>query len=157
MTNIVDFGLRHDVAAKRDCNARLVLEVRHLQLVQSIVREGNVARAAPSLNLSPSALSHQLLNVEHDLGVKLFERVGKRMVLTTAGAAVLDASDEILHRLAQAERDARASISDRSTVRIAAGCPIINGSRVHWRASRRSRQTLTSTSGCKERAAKSRR
>src|SRR5438477_1041737 len=45
-------------------NPRLVLEVRHLKLIQAIAREGSVTRAAPSLNLSQSALSHQLLHLE---------------------------------------------------------------------------------------------
>ena len=103
-------------------NPRLVLEVRHLKLIQAIAREGSVTRAAPSLNLSQSALSHQLLHLERDLGAKLFDRVGKRMVPTSAGALVLETAADVLGRLTQTERAVRQPNQERATLRVAAGC-----------------------------------
>ena len=93
IVDLAGFGYERGMSQTRGTNgrsgnpgSRLVLEVRHLKLIQAIAREGSVTRAAPSLNLSQSALSHQLLNLERDLGAKLFDRVGKRMVPTHAGA-----------------------------------------------------------------------
>jgi len=101
---------------------RPVLEVRHLKLIQAIAREGSVTRAAPSLNLSQSALSHQLLNLERDLGARLFDRVGKRMVPTSAGAVLLETAADVLGRLAETERVVRQPSEERSPLRVAAGC-----------------------------------
>lgn len=101
---------------------RLVLEVRHLKLIQAIAREGSVTRAAPSLNLSQSALSHQLLNLERDLGAKLFDRVGKRMIPTPAGALLLETAADVLGRLAETERVVRQPNEVRSPLRVATGC-----------------------------------
>jgi LysR family transcriptional regulator, regulator for metE and metH len=80
-----------------------VLEVRHLQLVSAIVDEGNLTRAGRRLNLTQSALSHQLLDIEERLGVALFDRVNKRMVLTDAGQRVLESARRILEELGQTE------------------------------------------------------
>jgi LysR family transcriptional regulator for metE and metH len=110
----------HGTRAARD--PRLVLEVRHLRLIQAIGRERSVTRAAPWLNLSQSALSHQLLNLERDLGAKLFHRVGKRMAPTTAGAALIETATEVLGRLVDAERAVRAPSEARASVRVAVGC-----------------------------------
>jgi len=101
---------------------RLALEVRHLMLIQAIARSGSVTGAAPSLNLSQSALSHQLLNLERDLGTRLFDRIGKRMVPTKAGALLLETADAVLGRLAEAERIVRQPKEERLPLRVAAGC-----------------------------------
>jgi LysR family transcriptional regulator for metE and metH len=56
------------------------------------------------LNLSQSALSHQLRDVETRLGTPLFLRVGKRMVPTAAGERLVKSAQEILEALSSAER-----------------------------------------------------
>lgn len=81
------------------------LEVRHLRLVRAIAAEQSVTRAAGRLHLSQSAVSHQLLDLERDLGTRLFDRVGKRMVPTAAGARVVASSARLLADLAAIERD----------------------------------------------------
>ena len=65
------------------------LEVRHLSLVNEIAATGSVTRAAERLHLTQSALSHQLRDIESRLGIQLFLRLGKRMVLTPPGERVL--------------------------------------------------------------------
>ena len=101
---------------------RLALDIRHLRLVQAVAREGSVTRAASWLHLTQSALSHQLLDLERDLGCKIFDRVGKRMVLTGAGATLLEAAQTVLTTLAVAERRVRAGPGERVPLRVATGC-----------------------------------
>jgi LysR family transcriptional regulator for metE and metH len=120
-----DVGMVSDnepAASRGGRDPRLVLEVRHLRLIQAIARERSVTRAAPWLNLSQSALSHQLLNLERDLGAKLFHRIGKRMTPTPAGAALVETAAEVLGRLVAAERAVRAPSEARAPVRVAVGC-----------------------------------
>jgi LysR family transcriptional regulator for metE and metH len=80
------------------------LEVRHLQLVSTVAAVGGLTKAGQHLNLSQSALSHQLRDVETRLGTPLFLRVGKRMVPTAAGERLVKSAQEILEALARAER-----------------------------------------------------
>ena len=80
------------------------LEVRHLQLVSTVAAVGGLTKAGRHLNLSQSALSHQLRDVETRLGTPLFLRVGKRMVPTAAGERLAKSAQEILEALATAER-----------------------------------------------------
>ena len=80
------------------------LEVRHLQLVSAVAEVGGLTKAGRHLNLSQSALSHQLRDVESRLGTALFLRVGKRMVPTAAGERLAQSAHEILAALANAER-----------------------------------------------------
>ncbi|TWS99917.1 LysR family transcriptional regulator [Reyranella sp. CPCC 100927] len=106
---------------------RLVCEVRHLRLIQAIAREQGVTRAAAWLNLTQSALSHQLLNLERDLDVKLFDRVGKRMVPSAAGHRLLAAANRVLGELAETELELRRAQAERTPLRVAAGCPTSYG------------------------------
>ncbi len=56
-----------------------------LRALDSFARHGSVWRAADELNLTRSAVSHQLRLLERDLGFDLLERVGKRVALTPRG------------------------------------------------------------------------
>jgi LysR family transcriptional regulator, regulator for metE and metH len=99
------------------------VEVRHLRLVQAIARESSVTRAAATLHLSQSAVSHQLVDLEKDLGTRLFDRVGKRMVLTSAGERMLEASERLLRELHALERDlARHCEHARTPLRVTMSC-----------------------------------
>jgi LysR family transcriptional regulator for metE and metH len=79
------------------------LEVRHLKLVRAVAAFGGLTRAGRELHLTQSALSHQLRDVETRLGTPIFLRVGKRMVLTSAGERLLRSADEILGTLERTE------------------------------------------------------
>lgn len=67
----------------------------HLYYFQMIVREGGVARAADKLHLGQSTLSAQIKQFEQALGLKLFERRGRRLQPTEAGLAALTYANEI--------------------------------------------------------------
>jgi len=83
------------------------LEIRHLRLVSAIARTGSVTRAGDVLNLSQSALSHQLRDIEDRLATTLFHRVGKRMVLTTAGESLLRTATQVLEMVGRTEAEIR--------------------------------------------------
>ncbi|WP_291863743.1 LysR family transcriptional regulator [Bradyrhizobium sp.] len=71
------------------------LNYHHLRYFWAIAHEGSLTRAAERLNLSQSALSVQLAKLELQLGHPLFERAGKRLVLTEAGRIALDYADTV--------------------------------------------------------------
>jgi LysR family transcriptional activator of nhaA len=66
------------------------LNFHHLRYFHAIAETGGLTRAARRLNVSPSALSVQLKELEGQFGQELFERRGRRLVLTEAGRVALD-------------------------------------------------------------------
>jgi LysR family transcriptional activator of nhaA len=71
------------------------LNFHHLRYFRAIAHEQGLARAAERLHVSPSALSVQLRQLEERLGHALFERRGRRLVLTEAGRLALEHADTI--------------------------------------------------------------
>ncbi|MGE5153894.1 MAG: transcriptional activator NhaR [Bdellovibrio bacteriovorus] len=67
----------------------------HLFYFWTVAREGGVARAAEVLHLTPQTISSQLRVLEGSLGVRLFSRSGRNLVLTDAGRLALSFADEI--------------------------------------------------------------
>src|SRR5262245_5517753 len=72
------------------------MELRQLRAFVAIVDAGGVARAAARLNVSQPALSRQILALEGDLDVQLFDRVGRRLRLTPMGEDLLGRSRRLL-------------------------------------------------------------
>lgn len=70
----------------------------------AIVKTGSVRLAAESLNRTPSAISKQIAHLEKDLGVKLFERSNKQMVLTSHGSKFFKTSNSILRQINDSEK-----------------------------------------------------
>lgn len=67
----------------------------HLFYFWTVAREGGVVRAAEVLHLTPQTISSQLRVLEGSLGVRLFSRSGRNLVLTDAGRLALSFADEI--------------------------------------------------------------
>ena len=99
------------------------LEIRHLKLVRAVTTAGSLTGAGSVLNLTQSALSHQLRDIESRLGAALFLRVGKRMMLTPAGERLLRSADEVLEAIERTEDSIRQlSGADRGLLRISTEC-----------------------------------
>lgn len=71
------------------------LNYHHLRYFREVAHEGNLTRTAERVNLSQSALSTQIRQLEARLGHDLFERSGRQLVLTEVGRIVLDHADRI--------------------------------------------------------------
>lgn len=71
------------------------LNYHHLRYFREVAHEGNLTRAAAKVNLSQSALSMQIRQLEDRLGHPLFDRVGRRLELTEVGHIALDHADRI--------------------------------------------------------------
>jgi LysR family transcriptional regulator for metE and metH len=81
----------------------MILEVKHLQLVEAVAEFGTLTNAGKHLNLTQSALSHQLVELERRLATPLFHRVGRRLVPTVAGDQLLRSATRTLTILRRTE------------------------------------------------------
>ena len=75
---------------------KMHLELRHLKTVRAIHEAGGLAKAAEQLNITQSALSHQVKGLEAQAGVELFVRRSKPMKLSAAGLRLLRLANKIL-------------------------------------------------------------
>lgn len=71
------------------------INFNHLRYFWAVAHEGSLTRAAEQMNLSQSTLSVQIQKLEHQMGHPLFERVGKKLILTEAGQIALDYADTV--------------------------------------------------------------
>jgi LysR family transcriptional activator of nhaA len=71
------------------------LNYHHLLYFWVVAREGSIARACRELNLAQPTISGQLRALEENLGEKLFNRIGRRLVLTETGQVVFQYAEEI--------------------------------------------------------------
>ena len=83
----------------------MILEIKHLKLIQAVAEEGGLTSAGLRLHLTQSALSHQLREVEERLGVALFDRKGRRMTPTRAGERAYQEALQMLERLSLLEQE----------------------------------------------------
>ncbi len=71
------------------------LNYHHLHLFWAVANEGALNRAAERLHISQSAVSSQLKKLEDHLGHPLFERAGRKLIITEAGKIALDYANTI--------------------------------------------------------------
>ncbi|MTH76669.1 LysR family transcriptional regulator [Paracoccus aestuariivivens] len=83
------------------------LELRHLRSLRAIHEQGGLARAAETLNLTQSALSHQIKALEEQAGVELFLRKTKPLRLSAAGMRLLRTAEQVLPIIESAEAEFR--------------------------------------------------
>ncbi|NJM81405.1 MAG: LysR family transcriptional regulator [Tabrizicola sp.] len=83
----------------------MYIELRHLRTIRAIHQAGGLARAAEMLNMTQSALSHQVAGLEAQAGMELFVRRSKPMRLSSAGVRMLRAADRILPEIDAMEEE----------------------------------------------------
>jgi DNA-binding transcriptional LysR family regulator len=72
------------------------MDFKELQYVLAIAKNNSISKAARELYISQPSLSKYLQNLENNLGIKLFERIGNNFVLTYAGERYIKCAREIL-------------------------------------------------------------
>jgi DNA-binding transcriptional LysR family regulator len=97
------------------------MEVRSLEVFLSVAKHLNFTRAGEEVNLSQPSVSVRIRQLETELGVKLFEQLGKRVTLTEAGSLLIPHA----HRVIGAIEDATHAIDElqgleRGSLRIGA-------------------------------------
>ncbi len=97
-----------------------VPNLHHLRLFHAVAREGVLTAAAGRLNLSQSALSTQIRALEAALGHALFERRGRRLILTEAGRIALDHAEAIFRTAEDLTATLRRSGGGRRVLRVGA-------------------------------------
>lgn len=80
------------------------MELRHIKYLLAVADHQNFTRAAEALHVSQPTLSQQIKQLEHSLGVELFDRSGRTVRLTDAGSAYVHHARLALRDLQAAER-----------------------------------------------------
>jgi len=81
------------------------MEIRHLRYFRVLAEQLHFSRAALLLNVAQPALSHQIKQLEDELGTQLVERTNRRVRLTPAGEVLLARATRILEQIDQAARE----------------------------------------------------
>ena len=84
------------------------MELRHLRYFVSVAEQGSVSKAAQQVHVSQPALSRQIRDLEAELGVQLFDRVGRRVELTAEGEDLLRHCRDVLAQAESVRERARA-------------------------------------------------
>ena len=92
----------------------MYLEFRHLRSIKAIHESGGLSKAADVLNITQSALSHQIKGLEDQVGLDLFVRRAKPLKLSPAGLKMLKLAERILQEISQLEEDFRAIHNGKS-------------------------------------------
>ena len=92
----------------------MYVELRHLRSLRAIHQAGGLARAADLMNMTQSALSHQVAGLEAQVGMELFVRRSKPMTLSAAGLRMLRVAEKVLPEIVALEEEFRALKTGKS-------------------------------------------
>lgn len=117
------------------------LELRHLRSIKAIHDAGGLARAADMMNMTQSALSHQIKGLEDQAGIELFARRSKPLKLSAAGMRLLRVAERVLPEIDALDAEFRALTEGKvGRLHIAIEChacfdwlfPVLEGFRRGW-------------------------
>lgn len=117
------------------------LELRHLRSLRALRETGNLSRAAQLLNLTQSALSHQLKALEEHFETVVFARKSNPVSFTAPGQRLLQLADAVIPLIEEAERDMSRLVGGASgDLRITVEChtcfdwlmPTMDAFRMRW-------------------------
>lgn len=105
------------------------IDIKALRYFVAVAKQRSYTLAAASLRISQPAITRQIQAIERDHGVRLFRRSGHKVVVSEAGAVLLEQAQEILRRL-----DATSSLLQQAalapTGRLSIGAPAATGERL---------------------------
>ncbi len=81
------------------------MELDQLRYFVAVAETGNFTRASERSHITQPSLSQQILNLEREIGHKLFHRLGRKAVLTEAGTTFLDRARRILFEVENAAKE----------------------------------------------------
>lgn len=94
------------------------MELKYLKTIKTILETGSFQNAARKLSYTQSTVTFQIQQLEQELAVKLFERIGRRMVLTQAGKDLMPYVDSILLAVENLESYGKTSDEIAGTLRV---------------------------------------
>jgi DNA-binding transcriptional LysR family regulator len=104
------------------------MDLRHIRTFVTVAELGTVSKAASRLHVAQPALSRQIANLEDQLGLRLFDRVGRRLLLTSEGEQLLsDCRGLLNYARAVGEQAQVLRRGDVGVLRVAASPHLIEG------------------------------
>ena len=80
------------------------IDSRQIHAFFTLARTGSFTQSARELFLTQSAVSHSIKALETDMGCRLFDRVGKTVMLTQAGEQLLPHAEKVLREMETARQ-----------------------------------------------------
>ncbi|MCW8126465.1 transcriptional regulator GcvA [Microbulbifer halophilus] len=114
---------------------RMLPGTRALRTFEAAGRHLNFTRAAEELGLTPAAVSFQIREIEDQLGITLFTRTSRKILLTSAGTVLFEATSDALDNLHQATGRAQKMARGATHLRLSLGARFAT----HWFLPRLSR------------------
>ena len=99
--------------------------LRQLEVFLATARHENLSKAARELNMSQSAASDSLKELEHQFDIQLFDRIGKRLQLNDFGRVLQPRAEELLERARELESALRRH-QDMGVIKVGATLSIGN-------------------------------
>src|SRR5215831_11815637 len=104
------------------------MDVRHARTFVTVAELGTVSKASLRLRIAQPALSRQIIDLEHELGLRLFDRVGRRLLLTGEGEQLIAGCRLLLNSAAAVKEQAQLlRQGDTGTLRVAGSPQHIEG------------------------------
>ncbi len=98
--------------------------LKEMSYVIAVAEYGNVSKAAEALFISQPSLSRYIKDLEHRLGVQLFQRINNRLILTHAGETYVDTAKKITSLYSQLQKDL-SGINEELSGRLKLGCAVL--------------------------------
>ncbi|HBE77922.1 MAG TPA: LysR family transcriptional regulator [Firmicutes bacterium] len=95
------------------------MDLRHLITFKSIVDNGSFSNAALKLGYTQSTITSQIQQLEQELSIKLFEKIGRKMVLTPVGKELVPYTQELLNTIEKIKNMGKSSEHISGEIRIA--------------------------------------
>ena len=117
------------------------IELKHLQTLLALRKTGSLTRAAAAMQLTQSALSHQIKQLEEHYNVTLFMRKTSPVKFTLAGERLLHLAETVLNAMEEANRDLyKLALGKQGALRITLEChtcygwllPVMDEFRKKW-------------------------
>ncbi|GFP76500.1 LysR family transcriptional regulator [Clostridium fungisolvens] len=95
------------------------MDIRHFKTFKCIIEEGSFSNAALKIGYTQSTVTSQIQQLEQELSIKLFEKIGRNMVLTPLGKELISYTDELLETVKKIESIGKNDSIPRGELKIA--------------------------------------